>query len=150
MSLPVQTPSAATQPVFLDPLGRRARGWRRLWIVVGAFATGFAALLVIGVMIPPLVPSLPINHQIAPPVAITRNQRERIAIRRSLNQVFRSPPPPARPGRFAPPGGSRVEVTPATSPNPIVAGFFVNWQDNSLASLNQHINDLDWVVCEWS
>lgn len=146
----VQTPSAATQPVFLDPLGHRARGWRRFWIVIGAVATAFAALLVIGVAIPPLVPSLPINHQVAPPVALTRNQRERIAIRRSLNQVFRAPTPPARHGRFAPPGGSRVEVTPGTSSNPIVAGFFVNWQDNSLASLNQHINDLDWVVCEWS
>ncbi len=25
----------------------------------------------------------------------------------------------------------------------------MNWADNSLASLNQHVTDLDWVVCEW-
>ena len=39
---------------------------------------------------------------------------------------------------------------PGNAGDPIVAGFFVNGPDNSLASLEQHVNDLDWVVCEWS
>ena len=137
------------QPVFLDPEGGRARGWRRFSIAVGVLATVLGAVLVIGVAIPPLVPSLPIDHRLLPPVAVTRDQRERLAIRRSLAHVFR-PAPPARRGRFAPPGGSRLVARRGTPSNPIVAGFFVNWQDNSLAALNQHINDLDWVVCEWS
>jgi cellulose synthase/poly-beta-1,6-N-acetylglucosamine synthase-like glycosyltransferase/peptidoglycan/xylan/chitin deacetylase (PgdA/CDA1 family)/spore germination protein YaaH len=142
--------SADTQPVFLDPLGRRARGWRRFSLIMGGVATIFAALLVVGVAVPPLVPSLPINHQLAPPLALTRQQRERIAIRRRLTEVFRHPAPPARHGRFAPPGGGSLPAKPGSPTAPIVAGFFVNWQDNSLASLNQHLDDLDWVVCEWS
>src|SRR6185312_13228644 len=56
--------------------------------------------------------------------------------------------PPARRGQFAPSGGSRLIARRGTPAAPIVAGF-LNWQDNSLASLNQHINDLDWVVCDW-
>ena len=143
---PTPTPS---QPVFLDPLGRRARGWRRLWIVVGAIAMAMAALLIVGVAIPPLVPALPIDHKLLPPVAFTRDQRERLAIRRSLAHAFR-PAPPARHGRHAPPGGSALVARRGTATNPIVAGFFVNWADNSLASLIQHVNDLDWVICEWS
>lgn len=34
--------------------------------------------------------------------------------------------------------------------DPIVAGFYVNWDDNSLASFRAHAADLDWVVCEWA
>jgi spore germination protein YaaH len=38
----------------------------------------------------------------------------------------------------------------ARSPHdPIVAGFYVNWDDNSLVSLRQRIDSLDWVVAEW-
>src|SRR3989442_14720270 len=39
----------------------------------------------------------------------------------------------------------------ATRPtsDPIVAGFYVNWDDNSLASLRSHIDAFDWVVAEW-
>jgi peptidoglycan-N-acetylglucosamine deacetylase len=137
-----------TNPVFLDPHGRRAREWRRLWIIVGAVAMALAALLIIGVAVPPLIPSLPVDHRILPPVAINRDQRERLAIRRSLAHTFR-PVPPARRGRFAPPGGGRLVARRGSASNPIVAGFFVNWSDDSRTSLNQHINDLDWVVCEW-
>jgi cellulose synthase/poly-beta-1,6-N-acetylglucosamine synthase-like glycosyltransferase/peptidoglycan/xylan/chitin deacetylase (PgdA/CDA1 family)/spore germination protein YaaH len=138
------------QPVFLDPLGRRARGWRRLWLIAGGVATAFAALLILAVAIPPLIPSLPINHQLAPPIALTRDQRERIAIRRRLAQDFRRPVPPARHGRMIPPGGGRFPAPRGSPTDPIVAGFFVTWADNSLASLTAHVDALDWVVCEWS
>ncbi|MBI1809507.1 MAG: glycosyltransferase, partial [Gemmatimonadetes bacterium] len=32
----------------------------------------------------------------------------------------------------------------------IVAGFFVNWNDNSLESFRAHAKDLDWVIGEWA
>src|SRR6185369_4220048 len=32
---------------------------------------------------------------------------------------------------------------------PLSIGFYVNWDDSSLASLRQHIKALDWVVPEW-
>ena len=34
--------------------------------------------------------------------------------------------------------------------SPIVAGFYVNWADNSLASLTRNVDKLDWVVGEWA
>lgn len=142
--------SIDTPPVFLDPLGRRARGWRRFWLVAGGIVTIFAALLVVGVAMPPLIPSLPINHQLAPPIALTRDQRERIAIRRRLAVDFRHPAPPARHGRLVPAGGGQLPARRGSGTDPIVAGFFVTWQDNSLASVNQHLDALDWIICEWS
>src|SRR3989442_4240849 len=36
---------------------------------------------------------------------------------------------------------------PAGAPAP--AGFYVNWDDNSLASLRSHIDGFDWFVAEW-
>ena len=144
---PTPTPS---QPVFLDPHGRRARGWRRLWIVVGAVAMAMAALLIVGVAIPPLVPSLPIDHQLLPPGGV--HPRPARAPRDPPEPRARLPPRhrPRGTDALAPPGGSALVARRGTATNPIVAGFFVNWADNSLASLIQHVNDLDWVMCEWS
>src|SRR5215472_12598786 len=133
------TPAHNT-PVFLDPHGRRAREWRRLWIVVGAIAMGLAALLIVGVAMPPLIPSLPVDHRIVPPRAFNRDQRERLALRRSLAHTFRQVPP-ARRGRFAPPGGGRLVARPVNARDPIVAGFFENGPDDAIASLEQHVND---------
>ncbi len=33
--------------------------------------------------------------------------------------------------------------------DPLAVGFFVNWDDSSIASLKENINSLDWVVPEW-
>jgi cellulose synthase/poly-beta-1,6-N-acetylglucosamine synthase-like glycosyltransferase/peptidoglycan/xylan/chitin deacetylase (PgdA/CDA1 family)/spore germination protein YaaH len=136
-----------TQPVFLDPYGRRARGWRRFWLVVGAVATLLGLMLIIGVLSPPLAPQLNVRHTSV--FAATRDQRERNAFRRRATQVFRKAPP-ARRGELIPPGGGRLDARPKKPTDLIVAGFYVNWQDNSRASLNKHINDLDWVIGEWS
>ena len=38
---------------------------------------------------------------------------------------------------------------PKAPGDPIIAGFYVNWDDNSTASLGEHADDMDWVVCEW-
>ena len=41
--------------------------------------------------------------------------------------------------------GSRPTRTDA-----IVAGFYVNWADNSFASLKRNYDKLDWVIGEWA
>jgi peptidoglycan/xylan/chitin deacetylase (PgdA/CDA1 family) len=40
-------------------------------------------------------------------------------------------------------------LTRPGSRKPLSVGFFVNWDDSSLASLQQNINSLDWVIPEW-
>src|SRR5579862_6633882 len=135
------------KPIFLDPEGRRARGWRRLWITLGALATIIGIVLAISVLTPPIAPTLKVEH--TEPFAVTRDQRERNAFRRRVAQVFRRAPP-ARKAELIPPGGGSLNARPRRPTDQIVAGFYINWQDNSRASLNKHINDLDWVVGEWS
>ena len=46
---------------------------------------------------------------------------------------------------------SRPAPTPsvANPGRPLAIGFFVNWDDSSMASLKQNITSLDWVVPEW-
>jgi cellulose synthase/poly-beta-1,6-N-acetylglucosamine synthase-like glycosyltransferase/peptidoglycan/xylan/chitin deacetylase (PgdA/CDA1 family)/spore germination protein YaaH len=36
------------------------------------------------------------------------------------------------------------------STQPLTAGFYVNWDDNSYASFAAHATEMDWVICEWS
>ena len=122
---------------------------RRLWIVVGAIAMALAALLIVGVAIPPLIPALPIDHKLLPPVGV--HPRSARTSRDPAKPRARVPPNAARETRTTHAARRERPRRAARTPaNPIVAGFFVNWADNSLASLIQHVNDLDWVVCEWS
>ena len=158
-----------SRPVFHDASGRR---WDRLRI--GALALGIGVTLLFGLLavslvIPPLLPSLPLQltptdtagtHPLTtgrgdrpPAPVISRHlERERLASRKRLfDYLRRNPVPPAR----------RYSQMPTTRPryradsllenrvDPIVAGFYVNWDDNSLASLRQHVDRLDWVVAEW-
>jgi len=139
-------PERQTIPVFLDPDGGRARGWRRFWIAVSAAATVLGLVLVVGLLSPPIAPRLAVQHTSV--FAATKDQRERNAFRRRANLVFRHGPP-ARRGALIPAGG-RLDARPRKPSDMIVAGFYVNWNDNSRASLNQHVGALDWVIGEWS
>jgi peptidoglycan-N-acetylglucosamine deacetylase len=138
---------SGTHPVFLDPYGRRARGWRRFWLGMSAIATALGLVLVVGLLSPPLAPPLGVQHTTI--FAATKDQRERNAFRRRAELVFRRAPPSRR-GNQIPPGGGRLDVRPQRPRNMIVAGYYVNWNDNSRAALIKHLSDLDWVIGEWS
>jgi peptidoglycan-N-acetylglucosamine deacetylase len=140
-------PHHDTQPVFLDPYGRRARGWRRFWIAISAAATVLGLVLVVGLLSPPIAPRLDVQHTTI--FAPTKDQRERNAFRRRAALVFRRAPPSRR-GDLIPAGGGRLDPRPQRPRDLIVAGYYVNWNDNSRASLNKHLSDLDWVIGEWS
>ena len=156
------TPPQKRAPTFLDPSGRR---WRRLRVgalVAGVASTILFLFVVTGVIVPPLLPTLRFTQTAADslghaprssrpaakhPISV-RAERERVASRQRLFAYLAKHP--AEPGvRYAqlPIGRPRAPLTPAG--RPIVTGFYVNWDDNSLASLRTHINALDWVVAEW-
>ena len=149
-------------PTFLDPTGRR---WRRLRL--GALAAGVAStvlfvFVVTGVIVPPLLPSLPFTQTAADslghaprvprlvvkhPISV-RAERERVASRQRLFAYLAKHP--AEPGlRYAQLPIARPHTSLEPAGRPIVTGFYVNWDDNSLASLHSHISALDWVVAEW-
>jgi cellulose synthase/poly-beta-1,6-N-acetylglucosamine synthase-like glycosyltransferase/peptidoglycan/xylan/chitin deacetylase (PgdA/CDA1 family) len=143
-------------PIFHDPAGRRWRRWKRVPVAAGVVTSLLALVLLVSVLAPPFLPQLPLQETPAaarrPPLLTSRGARERLAFRRRLAaSLRRHPAPPARRPQLIPALAGRT--TPIATPRPgasIVAGFFVNWADNSLASLIAHGTELDWVICEWA
>ncbi len=146
-------------PIFIDYTGRRWRRIRRAALFLGVTTTALALVLVGTLAItPPIPPELPLatsnNQTIArattgKPGAFTKVDRLRTAYRRKLAATMK---------KYGTSAARRPEVIPAINvgtgsrpprTNGIVAGFFVNWADNSFASLTRNFDKLDWVIGEW-
>jgi cellulose synthase/poly-beta-1,6-N-acetylglucosamine synthase-like glycosyltransferase/peptidoglycan/xylan/chitin deacetylase (PgdA/CDA1 family)/spore germination protein YaaH len=148
-------------PIFIDHSGRRWRHIRRAALAVGVLTTVIALVLVGSLVIsPPMPPELPLaianNQPIArattgKPGVYTKVDRLRTAYRRKLANAMK---------RY---GGSPTSRRPESVPvlnvgsgsrptrtESIVAGFYVNWDDNSFASLRRNYDKLDWVIGEWA
>jgi len=140
------------KPVFLDASGRRWRLVRAAGITLGVITSLLAGAIVVGLLVPPLAPQLPMSMapSMATHLVTSRMQRRRLAKRLQLwFELRRHHAPPAMQPSLLPLKHRRM-VGKANPPgDPIVAGFYVNWDDNSLASLKAHAGALDWVVCEW-
>lgn len=138
-------------PVFSEPTGRR---WQRVRVgayLAGAITTLAALGLIVAALLPPSLPAYdafsPADHHPAPRVVGSRAARLRETARERLFRALRHQgrAPAARPARLplhpTLPGRSAVDT--------LVAGFYVNWDDNSFASLRAHVDALDWVIAEW-
>ncbi|HET7601294.1 MAG TPA: polysaccharide deacetylase family protein, partial [Gemmatimonadales bacterium] len=147
--------------VFLDPTGARWRRVRRVALGLGVLTTLLGLVVVASILVPPLLPSwrsdvrtLTSAGRSATALAATRRARERIAARRRLFLALgrrRTQPLAVHPSAL--PVAPRTGVEPKRLPTaaaPITAGFYVNWDDNSFASFSSHVQDLDWVICEWA
>jgi len=154
--------------MFLDPTGRRRRNVRLGAWVLGTLTIAAGIFVFTGLIIPPLLPDLPLRQTAAdslgraprvgvraqfrqPRISVSA-ERERIAAREKLfEQLKQHPAPPARRLEQM---GSRRSATPGLGrphapSDPTVAGFYVNWDDNSRVSLDTNKNNLDWIVAEW-
>ncbi len=155
---------SGTGPVFTDPSGRRWRRTRGVALAVSVAVSLLALVLVAAVLIPPVLPSLTFLRTdrrigVAPRLVTSRERREHEAARHRLFATLdrMNPPPavrvnqlPVRPMPALPPGASRAgSSVGGTGADPIVAGFYVSWDDNSFASLNVHATEMDWVIPEW-
>jgi cellulose synthase/poly-beta-1,6-N-acetylglucosamine synthase-like glycosyltransferase/peptidoglycan/xylan/chitin deacetylase (PgdA/CDA1 family)/spore germination protein YaaH len=123
--------------------------------------TTVLALVLVGtlVLFPPIPPELPLaqanNVEIARATTnrlgrFSKVDRLRTAYRRKLAALSR---------QYGSPISRKPELVPVmnvgtggrpTRTNSIVAGFYVNWADNSLTSLNRNYDKLDWVIGEWA
>lgn len=156
------------EPIFLDESGRRWRRLRRGALAAGVGTTLLLLVAVVFLVIPPLLPDLPLRQTAADSLGraprsgralnhrlpTAHEERERLQSRQRLfEELRRHPATPSR--RYSQMSIVRPRVRhdsllAARSPqNPIVAGFYVNWDDNSLFSLRQRIDHLDWIVAEW-
>jgi len=112
-----------------------------------------AAALVLAVLVPPLLPRVVVAGDGATPIprfAGTRLSRARLAAKRRLYAAIAGQPQAPAVRRSALPPPPALEKTDgATTRRALSAGFYVNWDDNSLVSLKAHASRLDWVICEW-
>ena len=154
--------SEPTPSVFLDPSGKRWRAIQRATVAMGILTTLVALGLGITFLIPPILPRLQAAKRavgVRPPrLNTTRSERERSLAKRKLAAALAQSPAPAATHaeqlrvekNLATESAARALRTSANANRPrIVAGFYVNWDDNSFASFKAHANDMDWVICEW-
>ena len=147
------TPSRS---VFQDPSGRRWRVVRRVALGVGVVTSLLALVVIAGVLLPPLLPGVewkmePIAPSRVPRLTTLRLERERLQARAQLRRAIdrTQPPPSLRPSRL--PLAKWAGPAKRKGPDePIIAGFYVNWDDNSFVSLRAHAAKLDWVIAEWA
>jgi peptidoglycan-N-acetylglucosamine deacetylase len=152
----VNTPSSPHRPptpVFLDLSGRRWRHVRRAGLALGILTSVVGGTVVLSLLVPPLIPQLatnPVTISSAP--RIPTSKAERLVLEKKLELWFalerHHSPQALRPSQLPMPKHSTPVRTKGPG-DPIIAGFYVNWDDNSTSALREHADDLDWVVCEW-
>ena len=149
-----------SSPIFIDYSGRRWRRIRRVALAVGVLTTVVALVLVGSIVLwPPIPPELPLASANNLPIATattgklgpyTKVDRLRTAYRRKLAALTK---------HYGTTSSRRPELIPElnvgsgsrpTRTDAIVAGFYVNWADNSFASLSRNYDKLDWVIGEWA
>ena len=136
----------ADRQIFHDPSGRRRKRFAlavalfvllNVLVVVALFAT---------IRVVPAQPPLPValEHgvpQLPKTTLLGRTGRQLdLAIRRLLG----SQPPSARQV-----GARRATAAATAMSTPLYVGFHVPWDQSSVASLQRHIGDLDWLAPLW-
>jgi len=139
-----------TSFVFYDPTGRR---WSRFRRVFGVAGMVMAVLLVVlglsifsNTQLPPLgLPQVQHLASFAEVPAIIRGEKA------ARNVPWRDPAHPAI--KYVRNGGNPVmhlhTVAPPHAGQPLVFGFYVNWDEASLASLRLHLTQLTHLIPEW-
>lgn len=158
------TRSETEKPVFHDTKGRRKHYLSSFTIVLTAVLTVMSAFFVVSVLVNPFLPQIKLKPVAAlpqqvpnfhppelPPLSRRATAARQSGEKAKLEQKKRDD---ARLQRAAAAEllrasrGSPIERFPHDG-NPLAIGFFVNWDDSSIASLRQNINKLDWIVPEW-
>jgi peptidoglycan-N-acetylglucosamine deacetylase len=137
-------------PVFIDRSGRRWQRIRRAAIVLGVATTVIGLAVGLSLLFAPSMPNLQPQSLTRKPV-VRLSERERLLVRRRFQQALAASvrrAPPARHLNRMPTLQSNGQKEPAAGA-PLVGGFFVNWDDNSYASLAANLKQLDLVVLEW-
>jgi cellulose synthase/poly-beta-1,6-N-acetylglucosamine synthase-like glycosyltransferase/peptidoglycan/xylan/chitin deacetylase (PgdA/CDA1 family)/spore germination protein YaaH len=150
--------------VFYDPAGRRWRRVRRTWMALAVVVTSLAAVFVASVLVNPALPSfnirpvasLPHTADIKPKslsLPANPSQQKAKKAREELQHALATtkrivPGKRASETALVPPPTIRPPAVPTS--RPLSIGFYINWDESSLASLERNIDHLDWVIAEWS
>ncbi len=151
--------------VFHDTKGRRGRYFSYIGLIAATIVTVLLTFFTISVLINPFLPlirlkpvsTLPQRSDLQShvPELPTLSKRELVAKQTGEHaKVEKKKREDSREQRAANAellkAGKTVPVTQTTNRGePLSIGFYVNWDDSSLASLKQNYNSLDWMVPEW-
>src|SRR5436309_15577294 len=133
--------------VFYDPTGRRWVRFRRIAGVLGMVAVALIVLLVLALLTTPILPKLGL-----PGVQHLADFGEVPLITRGEKSIKAVPFHP-HPINYVRNGGNPV-LHPKTAAKqhegqPLVFGYYVNWDPASLVSLRFNINRLTHLIPEW-
>ena len=137
----------ADRQIFYDPSGRRRKRFKLAVILFVLLNLLTVAALLATILVGPAQRPLPValEHGLAQPVPksslLARTGRQvNLAILRLLGT---QPPSPRKVG-----ARKATEVATAMS-KPLYVGFYAPWDPSSVASLQRHINDIDWLAPVW-
>jgi|tagenome__1003787_1003787.scaffolds.fasta_scaffold20986571_3 cellulose synthase/poly-beta-1,6-N-acetylglucosamine synthase-like glycosyltransferase/peptidoglycan/xylan/chitin deacetylase (PgdA/CDA1 family)/spore germination protein YaaH len=135
------------RPIFYDPSGRRRKRFRlalALFVLLNILVVGtlFATIRVV-----PAEAPLPVALERGgprPAPTTTLLARTSRGINNAIGRLLGTRPPSARKV------GAKKATAVATAMNkPLYVGFYAPWDESSTASLQRHIDDLDWLAPVW-
>ncbi|HVS20307.1 MAG TPA: glycosyltransferase [Pyrinomonadaceae bacterium] len=155
-----------SSPVFYDPRGRRWRRVKRTYLALGVVVTALAAIFIASVLSNPLLPrfnlrplpSLPHAKDLKPtaPVLPAKNFRDleaKKAQERLNDESKKTRMPPGQRAALLPivppPSNTPLPAPASFSSKSLAIGFYINWDESSLSSLQRNLDHLDWVVPQW-
>jgi cellulose synthase/poly-beta-1,6-N-acetylglucosamine synthase-like glycosyltransferase/peptidoglycan/xylan/chitin deacetylase (PgdA/CDA1 family)/spore germination protein YaaH len=150
--------------VFYDPAGRRWRRVRGTWLALAILVTGVAAIFIASVLVNPALPSfnvhavasLPHTADIkpkalsAPPnLSQQKAKKARAELQHALATTKRVVAG-KRASEMIPVPAPAILPPAVPTSRPLSIGFYINWDESSLASLERNLDHLDWVIAEWA
>jgi cellulose synthase/poly-beta-1,6-N-acetylglucosamine synthase-like glycosyltransferase/spore germination protein YaaH/peptidoglycan/xylan/chitin deacetylase (PgdA/CDA1 family) len=138
-------------PVFIDRSGRRWQRIRRAAIVLGVVTTAIGLTLGLSLLFAPNIPTLHPQSLTRKPI-VRLSERARLLAKRRFQQALATSNrrvPAARHVNRMPSVPANGQKVPSAG-DPVIGGFFVNWDDNSYASLDANLRQLDLVILEWA
>ena len=125
-------------------------------LAIGVTTTALGLIIVGGVLVPPLLPNMAwsvpqASHVARSALSRAKRDRERAKARKRLfSSISKHTPVPGTPASRLPIARTGTIAPNRDIPESLVAAFYVNWDDNSFASLQAHASAIDWLVCEWA
>jgi cellulose synthase/poly-beta-1,6-N-acetylglucosamine synthase-like glycosyltransferase/peptidoglycan/xylan/chitin deacetylase (PgdA/CDA1 family)/spore germination protein YaaH len=156
--------NGSNKAVFVDAKGRRGRYFNSASIIAGTVATILLALFAISVLVNPFLPQIKLKPSEVLPQKTDlqvhvpeRPLTKQESIVKRLGQTAKEEKKKREEDKLAKAADldqlmaitREQDIRSKHDGPPLAVGFFVNWDDSSLASLRQNINNLDWMVPEW-
>ena len=158
--------NASGSPVFYDPRGRRWKHLRRTYLALGIAVTIITAIFITSVLSSPFLPTYnlrPLKNlpratdlKPQPPAQIptareVKAKKAQVELQKALSQTRVVPGRRAELMPIAPPPVSTPLPAPASfNAKQLAIGFYIDWDESSYSSLKRNLNQLDWVLPQWT